>query len=200
MTLRIKRPGFSLIEVLVFISVGSVIFFLAIQLIHLSLRISRTANQRWQQDAVLSRLSREFRRDMHLATRLELISATQLRVKLDNDRSDDLSLGDGNMPSRSESRQFDQTVDWNFTNQLLRRTSRLGQQPAIEDFQLGESYQAKLEYEPSTKLIRLTVSRKNEAGELTSRIERLVECQVSDDVKLAEQPESNPADASEDRP
>jgi type II secretory pathway pseudopilin PulG len=174
----IKRSGFTLIEVLVFISVGSIIFFLAIQLIHLSMLISRTANEQREHDAVLSRLARNFRRDMHHATAIELVSATQLLT----------DTGRG------------QSVIWELDDQRVRRSSQLGQQPSIEDYRLGDHYQVKIEHEPANKLIRLRVSRKSEVAEPMSRVERLVECHISSDVRPAGKQASNSTDSTEAQP
>lgn len=156
--IRNYRQGFTLIELIVFISVGSVIFFLSIQLIHLSMQISQKAKEQWQQDATLSRLSRDFRQDARQAIGFDLSSKTQLSID-----------------SRSGP-----SVEWRVEDGRVRRLIQQDQKTAIEDYPLARDYIASLELEPTLKIIRLTVHRVSETMEQLTRIERLIECQPAD--------------------
>lgn len=168
MNLRRGRLGFSLVEVMVFISVGSVIFFLAIQLIHLSMIISRTAGQQREQDATLSRLTRDFRRDMRQAASVTLVSDSELLAKSKNGPS----------------------ITWHLSDQKLRRIKQAGQQPVNEDYQLGEHYRGNFSHDSPANLIQLRVSRKSEFAEPMSRVERFVECYVAGEIQASSQDSS----------
>lgn len=174
---RNSRSGFTLIEVLVFVSVGSVIFFSAIQLIHLSMRISQSAKEQWQSQFALSRLAQDFRQDIQNCTGIEMISNTDWRINLDNGR----------------------TVSWNVGDQGLRRTIQL-EQPAIEDYLLDDHYLVIFEQAPTARQIRLRVSREIDSLDSTWRLERLVECNLASDVILSTPIESTSADVQDLRP
>jgi prepilin-type N-terminal cleavage/methylation domain-containing protein len=63
------RRGFSLIEMLVAITVGTVIFGIAVGTLHLLLRAEHTGRDRLYQTWTLGRLAEQFRSDIHAAVR-----------------------------------------------------------------------------------------------------------------------------------
>lgn len=68
-----RRRGFSLVELLVVLSMMAIVLVLCVGLIHTLLRLDRAARAQVAEDADLSRLAREFRRDVRAATALEPI-------------------------------------------------------------------------------------------------------------------------------
>ncbi len=62
-----RRRGFSLIEMLVVITVGSVLLGVTVSVFHLLLRMEGTARQYVYQSAVTAQLVDQFRRDVHRA-------------------------------------------------------------------------------------------------------------------------------------
>ena len=62
-----RRRGFSLIEMLVVISVGSVLLGVTVSVFHLLFRMEHTARQYVHQSAVTAQLADRFRRDVHQA-------------------------------------------------------------------------------------------------------------------------------------
>ncbi|NQU24751.1 MAG: prepilin-type N-terminal cleavage/methylation domain-containing protein [Candidatus Nealsonbacteria bacterium] len=62
-----RRRGFSLIELVVVISVGSVLLGVTVGVFHLLFRMEHTARQYVHQSAVTAQLADRFRRDVHQA-------------------------------------------------------------------------------------------------------------------------------------
>jgi prepilin-type N-terminal cleavage/methylation domain-containing protein len=72
---RVQR-GVTLIEMVLTISIGSVVFGLAVTLLASILRGDRTARQHLAATQTIGRLAMQFRHDAHLAKDAELVSAT----------------------------------------------------------------------------------------------------------------------------
>jgi len=70
-----KRRGWSLIEVIVVMAVGSVVLGTASTLLYTIMRAERAARHEIERRAVLGRLADQFRSDAHAATRCEAIPA-----------------------------------------------------------------------------------------------------------------------------
>ncbi len=64
------RRGFSLIEMLAALTVGSVLMGIAVSILAMLMRIERGGREQLHQDMVTARLARQFRDDVHAATRL----------------------------------------------------------------------------------------------------------------------------------
>ena len=75
-----NRSGFTLIETLTYMFAAVTILALAIQLIHSSLGISKAASRQWQQDSTLARLTRDFRRDLQAATKIEFQNDSKILI------------------------------------------------------------------------------------------------------------------------
>lgn len=62
-----RRSGFTLIELTITMSAGTVMMILAIGMLHQSMTLASRAHQQMQHLRALDRLAREFRRDAHRA-------------------------------------------------------------------------------------------------------------------------------------
>lgn len=76
------RKGFTLVELLTTMTMGSSIMFLAIGLVHQSMTMSKLAKVRWEHDQSLARLAQQFRNDVHTAVEVTSISSESLSLKL----------------------------------------------------------------------------------------------------------------------
>jgi prepilin-type N-terminal cleavage/methylation domain-containing protein len=77
-----QRKGFTLVELLTTMTMGSSIMLLAIGLVHQSMTMSKLAKVRWEHDQSLARLAQQFRSDVHAAAEVTSISAESLSLKL----------------------------------------------------------------------------------------------------------------------
>jgi prepilin-type N-terminal cleavage/methylation domain-containing protein len=64
-----RRRGFTLVEMLVVMTVGSVMFGIGVGVLHLLFQIERAGRDRVQQTRVLARLAEQFRADVNAAER-----------------------------------------------------------------------------------------------------------------------------------
>ncbi len=76
------RKGFSLIELLLAMSVGSTVMLLSVGLLHRTMAQVSRATDRAEHQAALNRLVESFRRDVHNAVEVELRSPQELRLQL----------------------------------------------------------------------------------------------------------------------
>ncbi len=65
-----RRRGFTLVEMLAALTVGSVLLGIAVSILALLMRIERIGRDQVHQDAVTARLAQQFRDDVHAAARL----------------------------------------------------------------------------------------------------------------------------------
>jgi hypothetical protein len=160
-----KRCGYSLIEVLVYMGVGGVIFFLGIQLVHMSLNISRASNDQWELDRILSSVARDFRRDMRRAAQAELILPSLLKIRDKN----------GN------------EIEWKVAENWIHRFGGAETKPNRQEYKFGRNLKANFAIEPSNEIMRLWIVRGSDVVEQSTRIERLIECRIkgSGDLKLS---------------
>ncbi len=78
--------GFSLIEMLVAMSVGSAVMLLAMMLMNRSMQLSTAASNKFQQSATLARLASGLRDDALQADRILLVSDQELQFQLPDGR------------------------------------------------------------------------------------------------------------------
>ena len=165
----IARSGFTLIECLVFITVSGVLLALATQLIHTAFSLSQSASAWQHQSLVLSRLSRDLRDDQRLAETAELISATQLRLQLPEQR----------------------TVVWQLLeDHVIRRTE--GTADAVDNASIREDYHlppsCRVQWHPVDTVvtadaatgrmrqrIRLSIAAVTETQPTVERLDRMIE-------------------------
>ena len=80
------RSGFTLIEILVVISVGSSVMLTAIALAHTAFTLQSQAQMRFERSFTLNRFIEGFRSDVHLANRFEVTSEQSLTLFLADDQ------------------------------------------------------------------------------------------------------------------
>jgi prepilin-type N-terminal cleavage/methylation domain-containing protein len=76
------RPAFSLIEMLVAMSVGSVIMLLATMLINQSMQLSTAASKTFQHSATLARLASDLRDDAQQADKILSLTSQEIQLQL----------------------------------------------------------------------------------------------------------------------
>ncbi len=81
-----RRQGYTLIEMLIAISVGSSIMLTAVALVHTTFKLQSQAQSRLERANSLDRYVEQFRRDAARAARVELPTDKTLRVFLDEGR------------------------------------------------------------------------------------------------------------------
>ena len=74
------RPGHTLIELCVTMSIGSAVMAVAVGLVHQSLSLASAARQRAAAHRVIDRLSRDLRSDVHLAKDVTANSPQQIEL------------------------------------------------------------------------------------------------------------------------
>jgi prepilin-type N-terminal cleavage/methylation domain-containing protein len=77
-----RRNAFTLVEMLMTMTMGSSLMLLAIGLVHQSMSMSKLAKVRGEHDQTLARLAQQFRSDVHLASELISVSADSIHLKL----------------------------------------------------------------------------------------------------------------------
>jgi type II secretory pathway component PulJ len=149
------RRGFSLVEVLVMCSVGSLLLMLAIQLLHTSLVLSRIAKTELDNNRVLSRIERDLRRDVAFGTELLLGDSGDLQI-----------LSEGQPSSR-----------WQLAgpSQLLRIRSDGDGSASRERFELTDNYRIELQQDPNNSLLMLVRSRPPGIESAESKLERVIQ-------------------------
>ncbi|QDV67841.1 hypothetical protein Poly24_15450 [Rosistilla carotiformis] len=78
--------GFTLVELVVAMSFGSVLMLLAIGIVHQSLTFSQLGQARADQDRALVRLDRQFRQDVHRSEGFEQSDPQTLQLTIDDSR------------------------------------------------------------------------------------------------------------------
>lgn len=81
-----RRHGFTLIEMLVVISFGSSIMLTAVALVHTAFKLQSQTQTRLEYASTLDRYVEQFRRDVNLADRVELLSDKSLKLFLADDQ------------------------------------------------------------------------------------------------------------------
>ncbi|WP_417734396.1 PulJ/GspJ family protein [Rosistilla oblonga] len=81
-----RCTGFTLVELVVAMSFGSVVMLLAIGIVHQSLTFSQLGQARADQDRALVRLDRQFRQDVHRSEGFELPDPQTLELAIDDTR------------------------------------------------------------------------------------------------------------------
>jgi prepilin-type N-terminal cleavage/methylation domain-containing protein len=77
-----QRKAFTLVELLMTMTMGSSLMLLAIGLVHQSMSMSKLAKIRGDHDRTLARLAQQFRSDIHRATELVSVSNDAVKLKL----------------------------------------------------------------------------------------------------------------------
>lgn len=80
-----RRNAFTLVEMLMTMTMGSSLMLLAIGLVHQSMSMSKLAKVRGEHDQSLARLAQQFRSDVHLASELVSFSPDLIHLKLADD-------------------------------------------------------------------------------------------------------------------
>lgn len=95
-----RRRAFTLVEMLIAISLGSSLLLLATQMIHQTMNVSRTNQDRADVALSESRFARQFRRDVHQAISFDLLDEGHLILSLSDNRECSYAFRAGNVERR----------------------------------------------------------------------------------------------------
>ena len=122
-----RRNAFTLVEMLMTMTMGSSLMLLAIGLVHQSMSMSKLAKIRGEHDQSLARLTQQFRVDVHLASELTSVSTDLLSLKFADNSLVTYKYGAANVtrektgPGSEVARElfrFDERCLVTFANQL----------------------------------------------------------------------------------
>ena len=168
---RSVRSAFTLIEMLVVMTVGMVVMMLAVGMIHRSMSVASDHQSRMDQSIITDRLMREFRRDAHRSKSFEL------------DADLEFLLPDGSV------------IHYESTGDIVtRRTLVDGVDKAFEAFELGAERTARFESNQEGR-ITLTIQLATPAmrsAKPVIRIDRRVDATVGRWTQFAASEESAP--------
>jgi prepilin-type N-terminal cleavage/methylation domain-containing protein len=145
-----RRKAFTLVEMLMTMTMGSSLMLLAIGLVHQAMSMSKLAKVRGEHDHSLARLALQFRSDVHLAP--ELVSAAPDSVHL--------KLAD------------ESTVTYKReAANVTREKTGLGSEVARELFRLDERCVVTFANETNPDRVVLLVERRVEIAEVSSPVD-----------------------------
>jgi prepilin-type N-terminal cleavage/methylation domain-containing protein len=145
-----RRQGFTLIEMLLTMSVGSLLMVLAMTLLQQAMTLSSQTRSQCDADRVIHRLCEQFRRDAHSASAVS--TDDQLVVTL---------VGDS------------KNIVYRFLNSTVTRSTS-GESIENEQYDLGKSANVTIEMLEQPEQIRLTVLREPKLKHIGPRIERQI--------------------------
>lgn len=76
-----RRNGSTLVELVLSMSAGSAVMLLAISLVHQTMTLTEQSRHRSDNNRTLDQLAQHFRRDVHLAAEINVISSDTLTMK-----------------------------------------------------------------------------------------------------------------------
>lgn len=76
-----RRNGTTLVELVLSMSAGSAVMLLAISLVHQTMTLTETSRHRSDCNRTLDQLAQQFRRDVHTAAEMNIISNDALTIK-----------------------------------------------------------------------------------------------------------------------
>ncbi len=160
-----RDRGFSLLEMILTMSVGSVLMVLAMTVLQQAMTLSTQAREQREADAALNRLCDQFRRDVHDADTVDLSQddAVLLMIR-------------------------DEVVDYDLSSPRARRSvlgrvrmsaGKEAREPkARESYDVGASTQFSIERLESPQRVMLTVRRLSPLRHLEPRIDRQISAVV----------------------
>ena len=151
-----RLRGFTLVEVLVTLSIGSVVMLLGAQMLIASMKLSKRAGEERQRCETLSRLASQFRQDAHLAIGTSIESPESIRFDLA-----DLA-----------------TVEYDLSEQgVLKRVYRSAESDVSipEAYRLGEKVHLVFEQMKEPNRVRMLVGEQTGLEDPAVRIDRSVE-------------------------
>ena len=160
---RIDRPGMSLVELIVSMTGGAVVFCLAVGTLEQTMKLSKDGAARTEHQATLARLSQQFRNDVHA--------------------SSEFQLTDQAIPELVLRRSQSPTVHYKVAGAIVTREElREGSNRAArEEYRLAESSSVSLAVDPDNrlelKIMRRTADGDIPEGHVVARLNRLTSLQ-----------------------
>ncbi len=145
-----RRRAFTLVEMLMTMTMGSSLMLLAIGLVHQSMSMSKLSKTRGEHDRSLARLAQQFRSDVHLASALVSVSSDAVSLKLADESTVTYERAAAN---------------------VTRATSGPNAEVARELFSFDERCVATFAAEANQSRVRLQIERRLENTEVPSPID-----------------------------
>lgn len=152
-----RREGFTLVEMIVVLAIGSTVLTLAIGMVHQSMLISSAAKSGCQRQQATNRFLEQFRCDIHQGTTVDCDSPDSLMV---------FSSDDSKILYRTEH------------NRILREQFKARQLLRREELFLDERGLAAFEFQLGHSLAVLQISSRTDLVSQTLRVDRRVEARV----------------------
>lgn len=154
-----KRKGFTLVEMLVVISVGSTLMMLAIGLVHQSMTLSKAVQSNSERLHATNRFIDQFREDVH----------TSNNVVCQDSKSLNIEFGDA---SSSRTKQIRYTSS---NNKILREEVVPDGKIRREELVLGDKVFGSFELDSNEQIASLKIQKDLEAQDAHLRLDRKVE-------------------------
>ena len=159
-----KRNGFTLIEILVTLSVGGTMMILGVNIVHQTLKLASEARANCTQLQSSRQITTQFRRDLHAATNAEVASNQQLILEVDDAR-----------------------IVYEAKNGRIRRTQSLSDgKQHLTDLLLLANAQAEFEELANPRRIALTISHDVKLYGVPPRVDRRLEAVVGSQLERAD--------------
>lgn len=159
------RRGFSLIEMILTMSVGSALMVLAMSLLQQAMTLSTQARDQREADSTMNRLCDQFRRDLHEAKFVNVDQGRNVSMQVDN-----------------------QVITYNFHNHRVSRKlldevrlingKEAGEPSQREIYDVGASSEFSIEKLDSPQRVVLTIRRSSPLKHLEPRIDRQISAVV----------------------
>lgn len=162
-----SQPGFSLVELIVTMTAGAVVFALSINAVERTMKLSKDASARAEHQLTVARLGRQLRSDVHAANGFHSITENStIRLEMVSDQSP--------------------TVTYKFTGSTVTRESTQKGATVIsrETFRLADTYRVRLDVNPAEAnrldmaFVRLTPEGEKLEGHIVARPARLFPLQT----------------------
>ncbi|MDZ4849602.1 MAG: prepilin-type N-terminal cleavage/methylation domain-containing protein [Pirellulaceae bacterium] len=152
-----RRRGFTLVEMIVVLAIGSTVLTLAIGMVDQSMLISSATKSGCQRQLATNRFLEQFRSDIHQGTKVDSDSPDSLTV---------FSSDDSKIVYRTEH------------NRILREQFKASQSLRREELFLDDRELAGFEFQAANSLAVLQISSRTDFVSQTLRVDRRVEAMV----------------------
>lgn len=143
---QLHRKAFTLIEMLIAITIGSSIMVASVALLHRSFELHKLTQTRMQQEQTIDRLIEQFRSDVYAASSVEVLAPSKLSLEIEG---------------------RDRIVYSALDNQLSREFSQPTEQR--QSIELGPSISASLDVIDDGQRVRLAFQHKPEPSSQSER-------------------------------
>ena len=152
-----RNSGFTLIEILATMTMGSGLMLLAIGMVHQMMKLSTETHAIADEHRTVSRLARQFRNDTHLAESFLQTEPTAIALKLSNETTVAYSIN---------------------LNEVVRNEMGGEQSIRREQYRLPADFSVRIKSQNEPQRLVLTISRDSEFRAASPRVEREISAVV----------------------